>query len=120
MLIGVSVLLSNVLNLIRTFLFTDTTNRIDISTTGSVLSHLFKLPLNYFDTRPVGEISTRLNELSSIRGFLTGTALTLVLDVLFAVVYLFVCISYSGILTAVALGCYPSLSFLGLYCCSYY
>ena len=106
MLIGVSVL-SNVLNLIRTFLFTDTTNRIDISTTGSVLSHLFKLPLNYFDNRPVGEISTRLNELASIRGFLTGTALTLVLDVLFAIVYLFVCISYSGILTAVALAVVP-------------
>jgi len=106
LLIGCSVL-SNVLNLIRTFLFTDTTNRIDIATSGSILTHLFRLPLGYFDNRPVGEISTRLNELGSIRGFLTGTALTLVLDVLFGVVYLFVCISYSGLLTAVALGVVP-------------
>ena len=106
MLIGVSVL-SNILNLIRTFLFTDTTNRIDIATSGSILTHLFRLPLSYFDKRPVGEISTRVNELGSIRGFLTGTALTLILDVIFGVVYLFVCISYSGMLTAVALGVIP-------------
>ena len=46
MLIGCSVI-SNVLNLIRTFLFTDTTNRIDIATSGNILTHLFKLPLGY-------------------------------------------------------------------------
>jgi subfamily B ATP-binding cassette protein HlyB/CyaB len=106
MLIGCSVI-SNVLNLIRTFLFTDTTNRIDIATSGNILSHLFKLPLNYFDRRAVGEISTRLSELGSIRGFLTGTALTLVLDVIFGVIYLFVMISYSGMLTAVSLCVIP-------------
>jgi len=106
MLIGVSVL-SNVLNLIRTFLFTDTTNRIDIATSGNILTHLFRLPLGYFDNRPVGEISTRVAELGTIRSFLTGTALTLILDVIFGVLYLFVCISYSGLLTAVALGVVP-------------
>ena len=106
MLIGCSVI-SNILSLIRTFLFTDTTNRIDIATSGNILTHLFKLPLGYFDSRPVGEISTRLTELSSIRGFLTGTALTLVLDVIFGAVYFFVLISYSGLLTAVSLSVVP-------------
>ena len=106
MLIGCSVI-SNILNLIRTFLFTDTTNRIDIATSGNILTHLFKLPLGYFDRRPVGEISTRLSELGSIRGFLTGTALTLVLDVIFGTVYFFVLISYSGLLTAVSLSVIP-------------
>ena len=106
LLIGCSVI-SNILGLIRTFLFTDTTNRIDIATSGNILTHLFKLPLGYFDRRPVGEISTRLAELGSIRGFLTGTALTLVLDVIFGTVYFFVLISYSGLLTAVALCVIP-------------
>jgi len=106
LLIGCSVI-SNVLNLIRTFLFTDTTNRIDIATSGNILTHLFKLPLGYFDNRPVGEISTRLAELGTIRGFLTGTALTLVLDVIFGVIYFFVLISYSGMLTAVSLAVIP-------------
>ncbi len=106
LLIGCSII-SNILNLIRTFLFTDTTNRIDIATSGNILSHLFKLPLGYFDRRPVGEISTRIAELGTIRGFLTGTALTLVLDVIFGVIYLFVLISYSGLLTAVSLSVVP-------------
>ena len=106
LLIGCSVI-SNILNLIRTFLFTDTTNRIDIATSGNILTHLFKLPLGYFDRRPVGEISTRLSELGNIRGFLTGTALTLILDVIFGTVYFFVLISYSGLLTAVALCVIP-------------
>ena len=106
LLIGCSII-SNVLNLIRTFLFTDTTNRIDIATSGNILTHLFKLPLRYFDGRPVGEISTRIAELGKIRGFLTGTALTLILDVIFGVIYLFVLISYSGLLTAVSLSVIP-------------
>ena len=106
LLIGCSVI-SNLLNLIRTFLFTDTTNRIDIATSGNILTHLFKLPLGYFDNRPVGEISTRIAELGTIRGFLTGTALTLILDVIFGVIYFFVLISYSGMLTAVSLAVVP-------------
>ncbi|MDP6310466.1 MAG: ABC transporter transmembrane domain-containing protein, partial [Prochlorococcaceae cyanobacterium ETNP14_MAG_4] len=106
LLIGSSVV-SNILSLIRTFLFTDTTNRIDIATTGNIFTHLFKLPLEFFDKRPIGEISTRIAELGSIRGFLTGTALTLILDVLFGVIYLFVLISYSGLLTAVSLSVVP-------------
>ena len=114
LLIGCSVI-SNILSLIRTFLFTDTTNRIDIATSGNILTHLFKLPLGYFDKRPVGEISTRLSELGSIRGFLTGTALTLVLDVIFGTVYFFVLISYSGLLTAVSLCVIPLLSCHDLY-----
>ena len=71
------------------------------------MTHLFRLPLGYFDGRPVGEISTRVSELGTIRGFLTGTALTLILDVIFGVVYLFVLISYSGLLTAVSLSVIP-------------
>lgn len=106
LLVGCSVV-SNVLNTIRTYLFTDTTNRIDISTSGNILSHLFRLPLSYFDNRPVGEISTRISELTTIRGFLTGTALTLILDVIFGVLYLFVLLSYSGLLTAVSLAVVP-------------
>ena len=46
-----------------------------------------------------------MSELGSIR-FLTGTALTLVLD-FFGVVYLFVLISHSGLLTAVSLSVVP-------------
>ncbi|MEA5510747.1 peptidase domain-containing ABC transporter [Crocosphaera sp. UHCC 0190] len=96
-----------VLTTLRTYLFVDTTNRIDMSLGSEIIDHLLRLPLRYFEKRPVGEISTRVNELENIRQFLTGTALTVVLDAVFSVVYIAVMIVYSPILTLVALGIVP-------------
>ncbi len=100
------------LGAVRSYLFTDTTNRIDIALGGEVIQHLLRLPLSYFDRRPVGELQTRIAELGNIRGFLTGNAITLVLDVVFSVIYVAVMLSYSGVLTAVSLAVVPL--FLGL------
>ncbi len=96
-----------ILTTLRTYLFVDTTNRIDMSLGSEIIDHLLRLPLRYFEKRPVGEISTRVNELENIRQFMTGTALTVVLDAIFSVVYIVVMIIYSPILTAVGLGTIP-------------
>ncbi len=96
-----------ILSTLRTYLFVDTTNRIDMSLGSEIIDHLLRLPLRYFEKRPVGEISTRVNELENIRQFLTGTALTVVLDSVFSVVYIVVMLIYSPLLTAVALGIVP-------------
>ncbi|MDJ0600668.1 MAG: peptidase domain-containing ABC transporter, partial [Crocosphaera sp.] len=96
-----------VLTTLRTYLFVDTTNRIDMSLGSEIIDHLLRLPLRYFERRPVGEISTRVNELENIRQFLTGTALTVVLDAVFSVVYIAVMVVYSPLLTLVALGIVP-------------
>ncbi len=95
------------LTTLRTYLFVDTTNRIDLTLGSEIIDHLLRLPLRYFEKRPVGEISTRVNELEKIRQFLTGTALTVVLDAVFSVVYIGVMILYSPLLTAVSLGIIP-------------
>lgn len=95
------------LGFLRTSLFVDTTNRIDMSLGSEIIDHLFRLPLQYFEKRPVGEISTRVGELEKIRSFLTGTALTVVLDAIFSLVYIIVMLWYSPLLTAVALGVIP-------------
>ena len=100
------------LSAVRTYLFADTTNRIDIALGGEVIQHLLRLPLRYFDKRPVGELTTRLGELATIRNFLTGTAITLVLDSVFSLIYIAVMVFYSGVLTVVSLGVIPL--FLGL------
>ncbi|OKH14577.1 peptidase domain-containing ABC transporter [[Limnothrix rosea] IAM M-220] len=96
-----------ILGFVRTSLFVDTTNRIDMTLGSEIIDHLFRLPLQYFEKRPVGEISTRVGELEKIRSFLTGTALTVVLDAVFSVVYIFVMVWYSPLLTAVSLGVIP-------------
>lgn len=91
------------LSAIRTFLFTDATNRIDLALGLKVLEHLYRLPLSYFHQRPVGEIASRLRELEKIRSFLTGTALTALLDAGFSVIYVAIMLFYSVKLTAIAL-----------------
>ena len=78
-LLGVS-LFQGLISAVRTYLFADTTNRIDIALGAQVIHHLLRLPLRYFDRRPVGELQTRLAELGNIRNFLTGSLLTLALD----------------------------------------
>ncbi|ABB25092.1 cyclic nucleotide-binding domain (cNMP-BD) protein [Synechococcus sp. CC9902] len=110
-LLGVS-LFQGLIGAVRTYLFADTTNRIDIALGAQVIQHLLRLPLRYFDKRPVGELQTRIAELGNIRGFLTGSLLTLALDSVFSVIYIAVMIVYSGVLTAVTLGVVPL--FLGL------
>lgn len=95
------------LTTLRTYLFVDTTNRIDLTLGSEIIDHLLRLPLRYFERRPVGEISTRVNELEKIRQFLTGTALTVVLDCIFSVIYVVVMFLYSPLLTAVTLSIIP-------------
>jgi ATP-binding cassette subfamily B protein len=100
-------LMEGVIGSLRTFLFTETTNRIDLRLGAEVIDHLLRLPLSYFDRRPVGELGTRIAELEKIRSFLTGQALTTVLDAAFSVIYIVVMVFYSWVLTLIALCVVP-------------
>ena len=100
----------NVLTAVRTNLFIDTTNRIDLSLGEEIIDHLLRLPLTYFDKRPVGELSSRLAEMEQIRSFLTGTALTVLLDAIFSFLYIGIMLIYSWVLTIVALLVAPILA----------
>ncbi|MEB3242784.1 MAG: ABC transporter transmembrane domain-containing protein, partial [Cyanobacteriota bacterium] len=100
-------LMEGVIGSLRTFLFTDTTNRIDLRLGAEVIDHLLRLPLNYFDRRPVGELGTRIAELEKIRNFLTGQALITILDAAFSVIYIIVMVFYSWVLTLIALAVLP-------------
>jgi ATP-binding cassette subfamily B protein len=113
-LLIVMAVIEGVITWLRTNLFVDTTNRIDLSLGSEVIDHLLRLPLRYFEKRPVGEISSRINELENIRSFLTGTALTVVLDAIFSVIYIAVMVFYSWLLTIVALATVPLFAFLTL------
>jgi len=106
-LLVVMALTQAVLGSLRTYLFSDATNRIDLSLASKIIDHLFKLPLGFFGERPVGEISSRIQELEKVRSFLTGTALTTVLDASFALLYIGVMLLYSVPLTFWALAVVP-------------
>jgi len=100
-------LFETVLGILRTYLFSHTTNRIDVELGARLFRHLLALPLAYFQARRVGDSVARVRELENIRNFLTSSALTLVIDLLFTAVFLAVMFVYSPLLTGIVLGSLP-------------
>ncbi len=96
--LGVALLFEVLLGGLRSYIFSHTTNRIDVELGARLFHHLLRLPLGYFSVRRVGDSVARVRELENIRQFLTGSTLTLVLDTLFGAVFLGVIFWYSAIL----------------------
>jgi ATP-binding cassette, subfamily B, bacterial HlyB/CyaB len=100
-------LFETVLGILRTYLFSHTTNRIDVELGARLFRHLLALPMSYFQARRVGDSVARVRELENIRNFLTSSALTLVIDLFFTSVFLAVMFIYSRELTFIVLGSFP-------------
>jgi subfamily B ATP-binding cassette protein HlyB/CyaB len=96
-----------ILSITRTYLFSHTTNRVDVILGAKLFRHLLALPLPYFEARTVGTTIARVRELESIRSFITGTALTVVLDLIFTVVFIAAMFWYSAKLTLISLAAMP-------------
>ncbi|WP_432695231.1 type I secretion system permease/ATPase [Marinobacterium sp. YM272] len=88
---------------LRTYLFSHTTNRVDVELGAKLFNHMVSLPLSYFEARQVGQSVARIRELDTIRNFITGTALTLVIDLFFTIVFFAVMWLYSPTLTIIVL-----------------
>jgi subfamily B ATP-binding cassette protein HlyB/CyaB len=86
---------------LRTYVFSHTTNRVDVELGSKLFRHLLALPLSYFESRRVGDSVARVRELDTIRNFLTSSSITLLIDILFTVVFLAVMYVYSPALTLV-------------------
>lgn len=96
-----------ILSGLRTYIFAHTTSRIDVELGARLFRHLLSLPLAYFEHRRVGDTVARVRELEQIRNFLTGQALTSVLDLCFSFIFILVMWFYSGWLTLVVLASLP-------------
>ena len=92
---------------LRTYLFSHTSNRIDVGLGAQLFRHLLALPLAYFEARRVGDTVARVRELETIRQFLTSSTVTVVIDLSFACVFLAVMVFYSPVLTLVVLCSLP-------------
>ncbi len=92
---------------LRTYLFSHTTNRIDVSLGAKLFHHILTLPLSYFEARRVGDTVARVRELEQIRQFLTSHSVTVVLDVTFTVVFMIVMWFYSSTLTLIVMASLP-------------
>jgi subfamily B ATP-binding cassette protein HlyB/CyaB len=89
------------LNWLRTYTFAHTTSRMDAILGSLLFGHLVALPIGYFESRPTGQTVARVRELENVRQFITSSALTLVIDVVFGLLFLVVMFWYSPKLTLV-------------------
>jgi subfamily B ATP-binding cassette protein HlyB/CyaB len=103
----VVVIFEVILTALRSYTFAHTTSRIDVELGGRLFRHLLALPLAYFESRRVGDSVARVRELENIRGFLTGQALTFVLDFVFSFLFLAVMFYYSPMLTWIVIASLP-------------
>jgi subfamily B ATP-binding cassette protein HlyB/CyaB len=101
-----------VLGGLRTYVFSHTTNRIDVELGARLFRHLLALPMAYFEMRPVGDSVAKTRELENIRSFLTGSALTLTIDLFFTTMFIAVMFYFSASLTWMALAAIPA--FIGI------
>lgn len=103
----VSGLFEILLSGVRNYVFAHTASRIDVELGARLFRHLLALPLAYFGVRRVGDTVARVRELENIRSFLTGQALTAVIDLFFSVIFLGVMCVYSVWLTLVVVASLP-------------
>ena len=94
---------SSLLTWLRQYLVLHTGNRVDAVLGTAVWNHLLRLPLRYFEHRPTGVIAARLHGIETIREFISGAAISLLLDLPFLLLCLAVMFWYSLPLTAIAL-----------------
>ncbi|WP_316168622.1 MULTISPECIES: type I secretion system permease/ATPase [unclassified Bradyrhizobium] len=92
---------------LRTYVFSHTTNRIDVELGARLFRHLIALPIAYFEARRAGDSVARVRELENIRNFITSSALTLVIDLAFTFVFLGVMFYYSPFLSWIVVGSFP-------------
>jgi subfamily B ATP-binding cassette protein HlyB/CyaB len=89
---------------LRQYLVLHTGNRIDAVLGSQVFRHMLRLPLPYFEHRPTGTLIARLQGVETIRQFVSGAAVTLLLDLPFLLIFLAVMFAYSWQLSLIAVG----------------
>jgi ATP-binding cassette, subfamily B, bacterial HlyB/CyaB len=116
--VGSGLLIFNVFSILmsslRRYLLYHTANRIDLSLAVGFITHAFRLPLNYFDTRYVGDVTSRVQENRTIRRFLSGDALTTILDLMTVMIYASLMFFYSWQMSLMAFIIVPILTLITL------
>lgn len=95
------------LSWVRSYILTHTSLCLTLETSVKIYEKLLALKVQYFDNKPTGEIMNRLQEVHHIRDFLVGAPITLVIDIFFAIVFLFVIFNIQASLSLVVLMVIP-------------
>jgi subfamily B ATP-binding cassette protein HlyB/CyaB len=111
----VAAISSAVLGAARALITADLSDRVDVRLGSTVVEHLLRLPLPYFERRSVGAIYYNINQLYEIRKFLVEQLLGVGLDVVFSLVFLVVLFAVSPTLTLITLTLVPVLAAINVF-----
>lgn len=98
------IIFQSLLNFCRNYIFIHTANKLDAKLGAKLFNHLLALPFVYFEARKVGTIISRVRELETIREFLTNKTVSVVIDLIFSIVFVGMMLLYSWYLTLFVLG----------------
>ncbi|ARV61424.1 ABC transporter ATP-binding protein [Nostocales cyanobacterium HT-58-2] len=99
---------------LRQYLLDHTANRVGLALVVGFIKHTFRLPLSYFESRYVGDIVSRVQENQKIQRFLTGEALSIILDLLTVFIYVGLMFWYSWQMALISLAIVPPFFLLAL------
>ena len=99
---------------LRQYLLDHTANKIDLTLIVGFIRHTLRLPLSFFESRYVGDIISRVQENRKIQSFLSGEALTILLDLLTVFIYVGLMFWYSWKMALLALLIVPPFLLLAL------
>ena len=112
--LGIFLIFNAVMGWVRQYLVLHTGNRIDAVLAHKVFGHLLHLPMRYFEHRPTGTLVARLHGVETIREFLAGTLVTLLLDFPFLIVFFAIMFWYSWQLTLISVASLTLIAMLSL------
>lgn len=111
----VATLVNGVIGGLRALVTADLSDRVDVRMGSSVVEHLLRLPLPYFESRQVGAILYNVNQLYSIRKFVVDQVLGAGLDLVLSLLVFVVLFILSPVLTLVAVAVVPIMIGLNVF-----
>jgi ATP-binding cassette subfamily B protein RaxB len=100
---GLALVLQIGISLLRGWSVVYLSSRLGLQWMGNVFAHLLKLPLDYFEKRHLGDITSRMSSVQAIQRTLTTSFVEAIIDGLMAVVTLGLMLFYSWKLALVTL-----------------
>lgn len=100
---GLLLTIQTLLGLARSWMVVTLGQTLFLQWTGNIFSHLIKLPVEFFEKRHLGDITSRFSAVQDIQKTLTTAAIEAVLDGLMAVAAMVMMLLYAPTLAAVTL-----------------
>ena len=100
---GFTILFKQGLTYWRGMLLEKFQNKMALMSAHEFLSHMFRLPMSFFDQRYSGDLSQRVENNNSVSEFLAGDLAETVLNIFVAAFYLIVLLIYSPVLTIIGI-----------------